>query len=304
MEKIKADQKKILDSAVADYRLELNAFLKSEEMIKEAINTFLTHIINCGSYLTICKKIIPYGKWNTWYNEQKFPVELRQAQNYMKVYNNQELVLQSGASSMADALRIIDDRQERDIVNPDGKSIPQTESIEPVKKSTRKKQTPENQLKSDLEPRKQDLDADFHEHHSYFYWAEFCSLYAKLHKSYVRLTDALPANSASTLTKVIHSIEEMSLTLKAWNPESLIPCPMCEGTGIKNEDNCTFCVKGKVATSIAFTPADPQIDVTHSGSDTVISNEADIDEDDEFSFLNDDVDEIENNDDIDIDLDF
>lgn len=203
----------------------------------EGAKASMTHAIKAGEYLEDAKKILPHGKFIEWITGN-LPITERTAQNYMRVYAKKAQLLAADVPDLSSAYELLTERQPpRDVSDA---------PVPPVYE-----QNPEEEvLVADVQPTQKD------NHSVHWYWGELKRIIDKMDSGYEKMRRQRNAKTPKGLAYLIGNVKLMANRLRTWEPESLMECTECDGTGKvmvtpqkKNgtpiETACEKCINGK-----------------------------------------------------------
>ncbi len=191
-------------------------------MHKKFAESFMTGLqcaVEAGSMLTNVKRTLKHGDFVPWC-KVNLAFKQRTAQNYMKLFDHKDQVLLANATSISEALSLIrgpddeDDEYKREEKAP--KDVTPVENLDPA----------------------------------FWYWKPLKILVADMYKAYSSLARKRNSTTPSTLGWAIGNVKDMASVLETWNPEGLIDCTKCKGTGVRKvkdkEVVCGNSINGKL----------------------------------------------------------
>ena len=193
---------------------------KHLELAKQQLGS-LEIAISIGEMLNEKKENLNHGEFTPWIQEN-LPFSLRTAQKYLKVFYKREEFHQLGANGLTDAYLLISPVQEADT------------DVHIHKNPTR-----DSDGEIDVTP----IETNTESHgqiSAYDYWDHLGPLIEKMESVHARLIGLRNSTTPESLGHMFGNIKDMVEVLKTWDPESMEPCPMCNG------DGCPVCVNGKI----------------------------------------------------------
>lgn len=186
---------------------EIQHIIKLHNDIVDSAKNTIAMVIEIGEDLVRVKEELPHGSFTAWI-DQNMPFKIRTAQNYMRVYLNNDEV--GEVEDLSTAYALLENK-----TPPKQKEQP---IYEPV----------------DIGPV------------LYFYEKDLRNLVSAMDRTYDKLSSNRDHTTPIALSNMIGNIKDMSDRLKTWLPGNIDTCPKCLGSGEINGIACDLCINGEL----------------------------------------------------------
>jgi hypothetical protein len=198
----------------------------------EGAKSYMEHAMKAGDLLANAKKILPHGAFQNWITDN-LAFTVRTAQNYMRAAAHRKEHASANVEQISDAYSTLTEPKPiRDVPEVEAED----DEVEVLTATVQTKDEADDSI--------------------YWYWREINLTIAKLDSAYGRLARHRNKSTPKSVAYMVGNLKLMANSLRTWNPEDLMACPECKGTGKvdsgrKNKNgkaitvNCDYCLGGK-----------------------------------------------------------
>lgn len=211
-----------------DLNMSKDSIVKLHNEVMLSVKTTMDKVMQIGNLLLDIKEEIPYGEFCS-YVDKNLPFSMRTAQNYMRVYLNKDKIKEIKDVSSAYAMI-------------ENKSLKKEKAEKPEAEI----ETAEDEINIDVDDTECVIPETERNSNNFLYWRDVEIAVKALERAYEKLSSVRDHTTPIALAHFIGNLKDMSNRINTWNPQRLMTCPVCGGTGLDptTDQPCRICIGG------------------------------------------------------------